>query len=115
MYDIDRSFHGAFSQLASEAYNVGYELSIIDYRPNKSIQLKLEPKEEMLPNVSIYPEYDPTKRCYYWNCKVTFPAIDMRKENYYDSCEYYVNKFKKCAKLITRIQAGYYCPEDYEE
>ena len=115
MYNVDKDFNGAFSQLASDAYSAGYKLSITKYIPNKSILLTLQPKEDMLPTISVFPEYDSTRRSYFWNCKVTFPEVDMRQENYYDSCEYYVNKFQKCARLVTKIQECYYCPEDYEE
>lgn len=106
----------AFEQLQNGAYNIGYDLTV---NPD-TMKMKLVSNEkDLMPEIEVttirHQDSRYVEDYYTFDSIITFPTIDTRKFIYYDSLEYYINKWAGIGKFISSLTKFVYHPEEWEE
>lgn len=107
--DIDTIHHGAFSGLALDAYNYGYDLNVTD-----DMHMTLTAMdEEYAPKIQI--ETSIYNGAYIFDATVSFPTISNKDMDYADSFRYYMKKWCQLGEFITELNKFSYNPDEWVE
>lgn len=106
-----------------EDYNTFIENSMsfrgynLDYIGSSSVEFRLIPEKDadILPSIEVRVEED--EDAYYFVPSMVFPQkrIDGSNLNYYDSFEYYMEKYVEAAKICTMIFKEKFIPGMYSD
>ena len=88
-----------FSELASAASNSGYDLSVDS---NYNMKLSCKEDDDMMPEIEVMTKKDNGQITF--EPILTFPVIDTSEFGDADDMEYWIDRWNRVAKLITRIK-----------
>lgn len=101
-----------FAETISEAYDVGYNLTI-DGNVDMTLEARSSTDRKYLPEIEVETVED--DGVYYFSPKLTFPELDFEDMEYYDSIQYWLDKWAKIGKFISTLTSLHYDPNEWEE
>lgn len=100
------------ANLISEAYDVGYDLNI-DQDVNLVLEVRSSSDKKYLPEIEVETIID--DGVYYFSPRLIFPKLDFEDMEYYDSIQYWLDKWAKIGKFISTLTSIHYDPNEWEE
>nr|DAV58176.1 MAG TPA: hypothetical protein [Caudoviricetes sp.] len=107
---IDNMHHGAYSSLAGEFYNNGYELTVDEDCNLTAVAIK---NAEMLPKIEIKTVIESGSYCY--SPKAIFPVLDFDDMEYWDDFTHWTNKYAEIGKMLSDLVEFTYNPNMWED
>lgn len=106
-----KNFSYAIDAIASDAYNVGYDLEVV----GGEIKLTSKGSEaQLMPKIEVKPVME--DGVLYLETELSFPEIKSSELDYADSTEYYLKKWYNVGRFVTTLVKFSFDPKtDYED
>lgn len=99
-------------EISIQAEDVGYKMTI-DNDLNMKLKLKASNEKQYMPTIEV--ETIEEDGVYYFSPSLTFPDLNQADMDYYDSIHYWLEKWEKVGKFISRLVSMHYDPREWEE
>ena len=101
--------------LDNEMYHAGYEVTGTGTFPDVQLTVACREKEsDKMPTITFeVHEYE--KGSYEVIPTLTFPNLTVEDNDFYDTIQYWLDKWARVGSYISKINKFSFCPEDYLE
>lgn len=108
--------HPAFEELANGAKHLGYDLSVsADDSGTYNMTISISDKSEANKMPTIEVNTESYNGATIFQPKLKFPELSSYDEPYYDSIEYWLDRWAEVGKFITKLCAFEFDPSKYED
>lgn len=100
------------TEVVNSFYHAGYDVTVTD---NWEITIVATEEAEHMPTVEVLVEREDDEDTINFNAHLTFPELKTEEDRYYDSTEYYIDRWAKVGRAVTKLLKKSIHLSDYVE